>query len=51
MSRPQKIHPPIKGAFDKILEAIGDGKGLDKRAQHKTASRPSKPPERPLKKR
>ena len=32
MSRPQKIHPPIKGAFNDILAAIGTGAGKAKKA-------------------
>ena len=30
MSRPKKIHPPIKGGFMNIINAIADGKGVTK---------------------
>jgi hypothetical protein len=32
MSRPQKIHKPIKGAFNNILAAVAMGSGKGKRA-------------------
>jgi hypothetical protein len=28
MSRPQKIHPPIKASFTQIINAIADGRGV-----------------------
>jgi hypothetical protein len=28
MSRPQKIHKPLKGDFTQIINAIADGKGV-----------------------
>jgi hypothetical protein len=30
MSRPQKIHKPLKGDFTQIINAIADGKGVAK---------------------
>lgn len=30
MSRPQKIIPPIKGAFTDIINNVADGKGVSK---------------------
>ena len=35
MSRPQKIHKPIKGAFNDILAAVAMGKGRAKRVAPK----------------
>jgi hypothetical protein len=32
MSRPQKIHKPIKGGFNQILGAVAMGSGKGKRA-------------------
>jgi len=37
MSRPQKMHKPLKGGFDEILGAVALGKGKAKRAALKTA--------------
>jgi hypothetical protein len=37
MSRPQKIHKPIKGDFNAILGAIALGSGTGKRAATKLA--------------
>jgi hypothetical protein len=37
MSRPQKIHKPLKGGFDQILGAVALGKGRAKRAALKRA--------------
>lgn len=31
MSRPQKIHKPLKGAFNNILAAVALGDGKNKR--------------------
>jgi hypothetical protein len=30
MSRPQKMHKPLKGNFTQIINAIADGKGVSK---------------------
>jgi hypothetical protein len=30
MSRPQKMHKPLKGDFSQIINAIADGKGVAK---------------------
>jgi hypothetical protein len=30
MSRPQKMHKPLKGDFNQIINAIADGKGVAK---------------------
>jgi hypothetical protein len=38
MSRPQKIHKPLKGDFTQIINAIADGKGVKLEARN--ASRP-----------
>ena len=38
MSRPQKIHNPIKGAFNNILAAIAQGTGQAKAAANKAAA-------------
>jgi hypothetical protein len=32
MSRPQKIHPPLKGDFSEILAAVAMGGGKGKQA-------------------
>jgi hypothetical protein len=44
MSRPQKIHKPIRGLFNNILAAIGEGTGKSKHiAQKGTAyTKPAK---------
>jgi len=53
MSRPQKIHPPLKGGFNNILAsiAIGSGKGkaaAQRLAAHKPAQKPpANPPKKP----
>jgi hypothetical protein len=39
MSRPQKIHPPLKGGFANILMAVADGSGVSKKP---TSKRPLK---------
>jgi hypothetical protein len=48
MSRPQKIHPPIKGAFNNILASVAHGTGAAKQAAQK-AERQSRtaPPVKP----
>jgi hypothetical protein len=53
MSRPQKIHPPLKGDFNSILAAVAMGTGKGKRAakelqerrnaEKKSAPTPKKP--------
>jgi hypothetical protein len=35
MSRPQKMHKPLKGDFNEILAAVALGKGSAKRAASK----------------
>jgi len=44
MSRPQKIHPPIKGSFLDILGAVAMGSGKGKKAALRLArkKRPQK---------
>jgi hypothetical protein len=44
MSRPQKIHPPIKLGFDGVLGAVATGKGKAKRVAPKPKT--PKPPEK-----
>jgi len=39
MSRQQKIHKPIKGAFNDILAAVGMGSGKGKQAANKLQKR------------
>jgi hypothetical protein len=44
MSRPQKIHKPIKGSFNNILASVAAGTGRGKKASEKaTRSLPVKP--------
>ena len=43
MSRPQKMHKPIKGKFNDILAAIGEGTGQGKRAAGKAAREHGRP--------
>jgi hypothetical protein len=38
MSRPQKIHKPLKGGFNEILGAVALGKGKAKRMARKAAA-------------
>jgi hypothetical protein len=55
MSRPQKMHKPLKGSFTDIINAVADGKGMSKlRARDAShlknivkASEPPKPPTPP----
>jgi hypothetical protein len=48
MSRPQKIHPPLKGNFNNILAAVAAGKGKGKVAAEKAnRSLPVKPAQPP----
>jgi hypothetical protein len=48
MSRPQKVHPPIKGNFNNILAAVAMGSGKGKMAAtlqvRKETIIPPKPP-------
>jgi hypothetical protein len=49
MSRPQKMHKPLKGNFSQIINAIADGKGVKLEAKRMTRSkenigRASEPP-------
>lgn len=51
MSRPRKMHKPIKGSLNGILAAIGMGSGAGKKsakalARKKQASRSSEKPKR-----
>ena len=52
MSRPQKMHKPLKGSFTDIINAVADGRGV-KKIQAKNALRPkdivkaSEPPKPP----
>jgi len=40
MSRPQKLHKPIKGQFNNILAAVALGQGKAKKAAIVRASQP-----------
>jgi hypothetical protein len=42
MSRPQKIHKPIKGAFNNILASIAMGSGKGKNAAQRLQDTPIK---------
>jgi hypothetical protein len=48
MSRPQKMHKPIKGGFTEIINAVADGKGVKLQARNqvrpKNIVRASEPP-------
>ena len=35
MSRPQKMHKPLKGSFTQIINAVADGKGVKTQAKDK----------------
>jgi hypothetical protein len=37
MSRPKKVHKPIRGSFTEILVAVATGKGSGKAAARKAA--------------
>ena len=39
MSRPQKIHKPLKGGFEAILIAVAKGSGAGKRTAKKLAAK------------
>jgi hypothetical protein len=47
MSRPQKIHKPIKGAFNSILASVATGTGKGKQAAEKLARQPIQASESP----
>jgi hypothetical protein len=38
MSRPQKMHKPLKGGFTNIINAVADGKGVKLEAKKMTRS-------------
>lgn len=42
MSRPQKIHAPLKGSFNTILSAVALGGGAGKKAAIKLAKQAGK---------
>lgn len=42
MSRPQKIHPPIRATFRQILGAVATGTGEGRKAAKKLAADASK---------
>jgi hypothetical protein len=44
MSRPQKIHPPLKADFNRALAAVGMGSGAGKKAAIELQRNPQKPP-------
>ena len=48
MSRPQKMHKPLKGSFTEIINAVADGRGVrlsaKTRALQKGTLRASLPP-------
>jgi hypothetical protein len=48
MSRPQKMHKPIKGKFNNILAAVAMGSGKGKTAAHALQIRKHAPPPKPL---
>ncbi len=53
MSRPQKIHKPLKFSFTEIINAVADGKGVKQPLQASKATRPKdivKATEKPPKK-
>jgi len=39
MSRPQKMHKPLKGDFTQIINAIADGKGVKLEARNAARSK------------
>jgi hypothetical protein len=39
MSRPQKIHKPLKGSFTDIINSVADGKGVRVQAKNMTRSK------------
>ena len=44
MSRPQKIHPPLKMEFNRALAAVGMGSGAGKKAAIDLQRNPQRPP-------
>ena len=51
MSRPQKMHKPLKGGFNNILAAIATGSGVSKSTSRKLANKKTEPkPSPPAKK-
>ena len=50
MSRPRKLHKPLKADFNKVLTAIGLGSGKGKTAATKLAKEKASPPNSPPKK-
>lgn len=48
MSRPQKIHKPIKGGFNNILASIAGGTGKAKRTAILTDDKRSKTARKPV---
>ena len=50
MSRPQKLHKPLKGGFNEILGAVAIGKGKAKRAANRAAKNTHNQPKCPPKK-
>jgi hypothetical protein len=40
MSRPQKMHKPLKGDFTQIINAIADGKGVKSQVRNAVNSKP-----------
>ena len=45
MSRPRKIHKPLKGSFNEVLAAVGMGSGPGKRAAKELQAAPGKLPQ------
>jgi hypothetical protein len=45
MSRPQKKHKPLKGAFNEILAAVAMGRGRGKKAAKELQTERGKPPQ------
>jgi hypothetical protein len=54
MSRPRKIHPPLKSGFNEILSAVAMGQGTAKKAFNKAGQvgklAALKPPAQPKRK-
>jgi hypothetical protein len=49
MSRPKKMHEPLKGGFNQILSAVALGTGKGKRAAEALASKKAATKSRPKK--
>jgi hypothetical protein len=43
MSRPQKMHKPLKGGFNEILAAVAMGRNSGKKAAKELQATPAKP--------